>query len=27
VASREHGEHLPGAAIMGWVIVLVRSGN
>ena len=24
VASREHGEHLPGAAIMGWVIVLVR---
>ena len=24
VAAREHGEHLPGAAIMGWVIVLVR---
>ena len=27
VASREHGEHLPGADIMGWVVVLVRSGR
>ena len=24
---REHGEHLPGADIMGWVVVLVRSGR
>ena len=27
VVSREHGEHLPGADIMGWVVVLVRSGR
>jgi hypothetical protein len=24
VAFREHGEHLPGAGIDGWVVVLVK---
>jgi hypothetical protein len=25
VAFREHGDHLPGAGIEGWVVVLVRA--
>ena len=27
VVSREHGDHLPGAGIDGWVVVLVRRGR
>jgi len=25
VAFREHGDHLPGAGIEGWVVVLVKA--
>ncbi|SVC48346.1 uncharacterized protein METZ01_LOCUS301200, partial [marine metagenome] len=25
--SRQHGEHLPGAGIEGWVVTLVKTGG